>query len=144
MTTFYTLTFNTGGGNNGGHQLYPGDIIWESSHTLSALVIAVNTTSGTWAGGNAAGTLTMQVIYGSWTASQYFDASCAGANTAYIVSLAALQYPPATPGPDLDAHGLTCELYPVPHLNPGQAIPDGQDVFRHPGVRPEHCRGTDK
>ena len=98
MTTFYTLTFNTGGGNNGGHQLYPGDIIWESSHTLSALVIAVNTTSGTWAGGNAAGTLTMQVIYGSWTASQYFDASCAGANTAYIVSLAVSSIPPQLPG----------------------------------------------
>jgi len=105
MTTFYTLAFSHGGENNGGNELYPGDIIWDhTSHANSALVIDVNTTSGSWSsgsgipGGDAAGKITIQVIYGTWTASQYFDADCAGDNTAYIVSLTSIVKPLMSPG----------------------------------------------
>lgn len=95
---FYTMAFSLGGANNGGYQLFPGDIIWCTSHTSNALVIDVNTTSGLWSSGTAAGTITMQVIYGTWTANQYFDADSAGSNTGYIVSLTSLSKPTMAPG----------------------------------------------
>ena len=81
-----TFAFTGGGGNNGGVQLYPGDQVRETSGTVFGTVVTVNTTSGTWAAGTAAGTIT---IYSgqTWTASQYFDGLTAGGNCAYITAI---------------------------------------------------------
>jgi hypothetical protein len=81
-----TFAFTGGGGNNGGVQLYPGDQVRETSGTVFGTVVTVNTTSGTWAAGTAAGTIT---IYSgqTWTASQYFDGLTAGANCAAITAI---------------------------------------------------------
>ena len=81
-----TFAYNTGGGNNGGVQLYAGDQVRETGGTVFGTVVSVTTTSGSWAAGTAVGTI---VIYSgqTWTGSQYFDGLTAGANCAYITSI---------------------------------------------------------
>ena len=80
-----TFAFTGGGANNGGVQLYPGDQVRESSGTIYGTVVSVTTTSGTWAGGNAAGTI---VIYSGQTwVLGWFDGLAAGANCAYVSAI---------------------------------------------------------
>jgi len=79
-----TFAFYLGGLNNGGIQLYPGDQVRQQGGAVFGTVVSVNTTSGSWASGTAAGTIT--IISGQTWIQQNFDGLAAGNNCAAINS----------------------------------------------------------
>ena len=82
-----TLAFTNGGLNNGGHTVTIGETLAQQSATVHGTVLNVTLTSGSWTLGTAAGTITLQETDGAWISGQYFDASIAGANSAYITTV---------------------------------------------------------
>lgn len=79
-----TLAFTSGGTT----EIVVGDVICQSSGAVQAVVKAVSVTSGTWAGGDAAGTLTLKNQIGSFSAGAIYvgagsdEATVAGNSTA--------------------------------------------------------------
>ena len=68
-----TLSFCSGGANNGGQAINVGDAIRQQSATVHGTIVSVNVTSGSWSAGNAAGTMQITQLDGIWVSGQFFD-----------------------------------------------------------------------
>ncbi len=66
LTTEYTINFQSGGTT----QIVSGDVITGATSGATGLVISVSTTSGTWAAGNAAGSMVVRRVVGTFQASE--------------------------------------------------------------------------
>ena len=79
-----TLAFTSGGTT----EIVVGDVICQSAGTISAVVKSISAITGTWAGGTAAGTLTLKNQIGTFTAAAIYvgagsdEATVAGNSTA--------------------------------------------------------------
>jgi len=80
-----TITFNSGGTND----IAVGDIIEGATSGAFADVLKVTVSSGSWAGGDAAGTLEVFVSYGTWQSGEAIDnVTDSNANAATTASVA--------------------------------------------------------
>ena len=88
--TVYVLNYQQGG-QYGAAGVYVGDTLRETSGTVFGVVIGVTLSSGTWAGGNAVGTITVMSTQ-TWTSGQFFDdVTTSASNAAAIASIASTQ-----------------------------------------------------
>ena len=88
--TVYVLNYQQGG-QYGAAGVYVGDTLRETSGTVFGVVIGVTLSSGTWAGSNAVGTITVMSTQ-TWTSGQFFDdVTTSASNAAYIASIASTQ-----------------------------------------------------
>lgn len=116
-----TLTFDTGAGT----EPAAGDIV--TIGDISATVIETTTSSGTWAGGDAAGTITVQYVYGGASAPSAGSATFdnAGASTCTVSAVAS---PSAVPG-DGDIKGVWIWDDTIWAVRSDGATPTAHDVL---------------